>query len=244
MPPSDGLPISVRRLRKHFEGGLVRALDGVDLEVAAGERVAITGPTGCGKSTLLSLLALLERPDGGELELDGVPAPDIRNPDRWRAENLGIVFQFHHLLPHLSAEENVQLPLIGRGISRSEVRRRAREMLAVVGLGHRATFLVSKLSGGERQLTALARALIGEPSLVLADEPTGSVDSRTGERILALLLDSELAGGRTVVLVTHDPAVAARADRTVAMLDGRIGAAGVEAVPATKCGGADAAARV
>lgn len=244
MPPSDGLPISVRRLRKHFEGGLVRALDGVDLEVAAGERVAITGPTGCGKSTLLSLLALLERPDGGELELDGVPAPDIRNPDRWRAENLGIVFQFHHLLPHLSAEENVQLPLIGRGISRSEVRRRAREMLAAVGLGHRATFLVSKLSGGERQLTAVARALIGEPSLVLADEPTGSVDSRTGERILALLLDSELAGGRTVVLVTHDPAVAARADRTVAMLDGRIGAAGVEAVPATKCGGADAAARV
>lgn len=244
MPPSDGLPISVRRLRKHFEGGLVRALDGVDLEVAAGERVAITGPTGCGKSTLLSLLALLERPDGGELELDGVPAPDIRNPDRWRAENLGIVFQFHHLLPHLSAEENVQLPLIGRGISRSEVRRRAREMLAVVGLGHRATFLVSKLSGGERQLTAVARALIGEPSLVLADEPTGSVDSRTGERILALLLDSELAGGRTVVLVTHDPAVAARADRTVAMLDGRIGAAGVEAVPGTGCGGADAAARV
>ncbi len=244
MPPSDGLPISVRRLRKHFEGGLVRALDGVDLEVAAGERVAITGPTGCGKSTLLSLLALLERPDGGELELDGVPAPDIRNPDRWRAENLGIVFQFHHLLPHLSAEENVQLPLIGRGISRSEVRRRAREMLAAVGLGHRATFLVSTLSGGERQLTAVARALIGEPSLVLADEPTGSVDSRTGERILALLLDSELAGGRTVVLVTHDPAVAARADRTVAMLDGRIGAAGVEAVPATKCGGADAAARV
>jgi predicted ABC-type transport system involved in lysophospholipase L1 biosynthesis ATPase subunit len=154
------------------------------------------------------------------------------------------VFQFHHLLPHLSAEENVQLPLIGRGISRSEVRPRAREMLAAVGLGHRATFLVSTLSGGERQLTAVARALIGEPSLVLADEPTGSVDSRTGERILALLLDSELAGGRTVVLVTHDPAVAARADRTVAMLDGRIGAAGVEAVPATKCGGADAAARV
>jgi putative ABC transport system ATP-binding protein len=243
MPSPDGLSISVRRLRKHFEGGLVRALDGVDLEIAACERVAITGPTGCGKSTLLSLLALLERPDQGELVLGGTRAPDIRNPDRWRAENLGIVFQFHHLLPHLSAEENVQLPLIGRGAPREEVRRRSREMLAAVGLGHRASFLVAKLSGGERQLAALARALIAGPALVLADEPTGSVDSRTGERILGLLLDSEFTRRTTVALVTHDHAVAARADRVVPMLDGRIGPDPGAVASAAGREGAGAAAR-
>jgi putative ABC transport system ATP-binding protein len=243
-PRIDGLSISARRLRKHFDGGLVRAVDGVDLEIAAGERVAITGPTGCGKSTLLSLLALLERQDEGELELGGVPAPKIRDPDRWRAENLGIVFQFHHLLPHLSAEENVQLPLIGRGAPRDGVRRRSREMLAAVGLGHRAAFLATKLSGGERQLTAVARALIAGPALVLADEPTGSVDSRTGARILGLLLDGELTRRSTVVLVTHDPKVAARAGRTVTMLDGRMSPPAVPAASATDCGGACAAARV
>jgi len=243
MPSPGGLAISVRRLHKHFDSGLVRALDGADLEVAAGERVAITGPTGCGKSTLLSLLALLEPPDGGELELGGVPAPNIRDPDRWRAENLGIVFQFHHLLPHLSAEENVQLPLIGRGICRPEIRRRSREMLAAVGLGYRASFLATKLSGGERQLAALARALIGGPALVLADEPTGSVDSQTGERILGLLLDGELTRRSTVVLVTHDPKVAARADRIVPMLDGRIKTAPRTAASAADREGAGAAAR-
>ena len=226
---ATGLEITARGLRKRFEGGLVRAVDGVDLEVAAGERVAITGPTGCGKSTLLSMLALLERPDEGELELGGRSAGSITPPEAWRARHLGIVFQFHHLIPHLNAEENVMLPLVGRGVERREIRRRSRDMLGAVGLGHRAGFLVNKLSGGERQLTAVARALIGNPSLVLADEPTGSVDSHTGERILELLLGGELTRRATVVLVTHDPNVAARADRTVRMLDGRI--EGADAAP-------------
>ena len=226
---ATGLEITARGLRKRFEGGLVRAVDGVDLEVSAGERVAITGPTGCGKSTLLSMLALLERPDEGELELGGRSAGSITPPEAWRARHLGIVFQFHHLIPHLNAEENVMLPLVGRGVERREIRRRSRDMLGAVGLGHRAGFLVNKLSGGERQLTAVARALIGHPSLVLADEPTGSVDSHTGERILELLLGGELTRRATVVLVTHDPNVAARADRTVRMLDGRI--EGADAAP-------------
>jgi len=224
---SKGMVISARGLCKRFEGGLVRAVDGIDLEIAAGERVAITGPTGCGKSTLLSMLALLERPDEGELLLGGRAASSIAPPEAWRASHLGIVFQFHHLIPHLTAEENVMLPLVGCGVERSEIRQRSRAMLDAVGLGHRAGFLVNKLSGGERQLTAVARALIGNPSLVLADEPTGSVDSRTGERILDLLLGRELTRRATVVLVTHDPNVAARADRTVSMLDGRIDAAAV-----------------
>jgi len=217
-----GLEISARNLRKEFEGGLVRALDGVDLSIGPGERVAITGPTGCGKSTLLSILALLERPDEGELLLGGRAAASITPAEAWRVRHLGMIFQFHHLLPHLTALENVMLPLIGRGLRRKEVRCRSREMLDAIGLGHRAGFLVTKLSGGERQLTAVARALIGEPVLVLADEPTGSVDSKTGERILGLLVGEELTRRATVVLVTHDPQVAARADRQVTMLDGRI----------------------
>lgn len=216
-----GLAIAAHNLRKAFEGGLVRALDGIDLHIAPGERVAITGPTGCGKSTLLSMLALLERPDEGELYLGGEAAGSIAPAEAWRARHLGIVFQLHHLLPHLTVEENVALPLIGRGIPRSEIRHRARTVLEAVGLGRRTAFVVNTLSGGERQLTAVARALIGAPALLLADEPTGSVDSRTGERVLELLFDGDLTRRATVVLVTHDSRVAARADRTLTMLDGR-----------------------
>lgn len=219
---SQGIDIVAENIEKTFEGGLVRALDGVDLSIDAGERVAITGPTGCGKSTLLSILALLERPDKGELLLGGRPAGSIKPAEAWRVEHLGVIFQFHHLLPHLTAEENVMLPLIGRGLARRVVRLRSQEMLDAIGLGHRAGFLITKLSGGERQLTAVARAMIGEPSLILADEPTGSVDSKTGESILRLLLGQELAQRATVILVTHDPQLAARADRQVSMFDGRI----------------------
>ena len=221
-----GLGLTARGLVKHFDGGLVRAVDGADLSVAAGEHVAIMGPTGCGKSTLLSLLALLEEPDAGELEVDGVPVGSIRRPDRWRAENVGIVFQLHHLLLYLTAEENVMLPLMGRGSPKREARRMGGEMLERIGLAHRGSSLATKLSGGERQLVAVARALVGRPRLILADEPTGSVDSRTGERVLDLLLGEELVPDATVVLVTHDAAVAARTGRTEPMLDGRLHGAG------------------
>jgi putative ABC transport system ATP-binding protein len=220
------MEISARGLEKVFDDGHVRALDGVDLDIAAGEHTAVTGPTGSGKSTLLSLLALLERADAGELLIDGRPAASITPAEAWRGRNVGIVFQFHHLLPYLTAEENVLLPLIGRGVGRGEARHRASAILDAVGLAHRADFVVTKLSGGERQLTAVARALVGRPRLILADEPTGSVDSRTGERILSLLLDGEITGGATIVLVTHDMAVADRAGRRRTMLDGRIIATG------------------
>jgi len=219
---TDGLTIVGRGLKKSFEAGTVRALDGIDLDIAAGERVAVTGPTGCGKSTLLSIIALLESADAGELSLGGVETPTIGSPERWRAHHLGIVFQLHHLLPHLTAEENVMLPLFGAVMSTAEIRARARRMLESIGLGHRAGFTVSKLSGGERQLTAVARALVTEPQLLLADEPTGSVDSRTGERVLELILGDRLPGGPTVVLVTHDLGIARQTDRTIAMLDGRV----------------------
>jgi len=221
-----GIALSATGLRKSFDNGLVCALAGADLEVPAGERVAVTGPTGCGKTTLLSILGLLDGFDEGEVRIDGRPSAGIRSPERWRAENVGIVFQLHHLLPHLTAAENVGVPLVGRGLPRSAVRRMVDGAIGRVGLTHRATTLASRLSGGERQLAAVARAVVGTPRLLLADEPTGSVDSATGARIVQLILDFSAATGATVVLVTHEEAVARRLDRVVVMRDGLIADAG------------------
>jgi putative ABC transport system ATP-binding protein len=218
---APGVGLRARGLSKSFDGGLVRALAGADFAAAPGEKVAITGPTGCGKSTLLSLLALLDEPDAGELLVDGRASAALAPAERWRAENVGIVFQLHHLIPHLTVEENAALPLAGLGLARAERARRVGGMLERAGLAHRAKALATKLSGGERQLAAVARALVGEPRLLLADEPTGSVDSENGERILGLLSGWCRESGATMVLVTHDPNVAKAADRTAPMRDGR-----------------------
>lgn len=218
---APGVGLRAHGLSKSFDGGLVRALLDADFAAAAGEKVAITGPTGCGKSTLLSLLALLDVPDAGELLVDGRASATLAPAERWRAENVGIVFQFHHLIPHLTVAENTALPLAGLGLARAERARRVSGMLERAGLAHRAKTLATKLSGGERQLCAVARALVGEPRLLLADEPTGSVDSENGERILGLLSGWCRESGATMVLVTHDPNVAKAADRTAPMRDGR-----------------------
>ncbi len=220
-----GLTYSARGLARSFEGGLVSALRGVDLEVAAGERVAIVGRTGCGKSTLLSLLALLDDPDAGELLVDGRPAGELRPREAWRGANIGIVFQLHHLLPHLTVAENLTLPLVGRA-RRQDRRRRVEGMVERFGLGHRAGTLAARLSGGERQLVAVARALVGSPRAVLADEPTGSVDSETGALIVAALLDWSSGCGGTLLLVTHDEALAGSLDRVLRMSDGRLAPTG------------------
>lgn len=219
---SQGMSIVVEGVTKSYDGGLVTALDGVSLDIAPGERVAVTGPTGCGKSTLLALLALLMSPDSGKISLDGMPAADIRSPEMWRANNVGIVFQLHHLLPHLTVLENTLLSVAARGRGTKEDRERATGMLARLGLEHRAHARANKLSGGERQLAALARGLVNRPRLVIADEPTGSVDSRTGQRILAELTQWSDETGGTLILATHDAAVASWASRELAMLDGRI----------------------
>ncbi len=217
-----GLAFSARGLAKSFDGGLVAALRGVDLEIAAGERVGIVGRTGCGKSTLLSLLALLDDPDAGELAIDGRRASELRPREAWRGANLGIVFQFHHLLlPHLTVAENIALPLAGR-MRRRERRQRVAEMVERMGLVHRASTLAARLSGGERQLVAVARALVADPRAVLADEPTGSVDSATGATIVATLGDWAQRRGGTLVMVTHDEALATSLDRVVTMVDGRL----------------------
>jgi putative ABC transport system ATP-binding protein len=202
----------------------VAALRGVDLSIAPGEFVAIVGPSGCGKSTLLNLLAGIDDPTAGEVRLLGqdLHALDERSRSRLRLEEIGFVFQRFHLLAVLSAMENVELPMAEAGVSRAERRARARELLDYVGLGARTRHRPPQLSGGEQQRVAIARALANRPAVVLADEPTGELDQRTGEEIIRLFERLNREQGTTLVVVTHDRSVAARAHRTVEMRDGRV----------------------
>jgi len=201
--------VDAREVAKSFEHGAIRALDRLTFHIEPGEFVAVTGPSGSGKSTLLNLLGALDRPDSGELRVGDEDVTQLRDPSRYRAEVVGFVFQFHHLLPTLSALENVQLPMLGR---RDRVER-ARHLLHEVGLAERERSRPATLSGGERQRVAIARALANDPPLLLADEPTGALDADTGAQILELLR----AAGTTTVMVTNDAAVARRADRTIAL---------------------------
>jgi putative ABC transport system ATP-binding protein len=212
-----------RALRKDYGSGqgLVRAVDGVDLEVARGETLAVMGPSGCGKSTLLHLLGGLDRPSAGELWLSGrrFDAFSERALARLRRQEVGFVFQAYHLMDELSAQENVELPALLAGRTPSEARRRARRLLDHVGLADRAEHLPSALSGGQRQRVAIARALANEPQLVLADEPTGNLDSAATLEVLRLF-ETLRATGLTLVIVTHDERIAATADRLISMRDG------------------------
>jgi ABC-type lipoprotein export system ATPase subunit len=216
----SGVSLGCRGVTRSFDNGLVPVLRGIDLDVAAGERVAVVGRTGCGKSTLLLILALLDRPDGGELTIDGDPWRRIGSPERWRAARVGIVFQLHHLLLHLTAAENLALPLVA--FDRHERRRRVDAMLERLGLRDRARTPAMRLSGGERQLVAIGRALVTSPRLLLADEPTGSVDSQTSELVVDLLTEEAASRGATLLMVTHDLTLAHRLDRVVTMIDGRV----------------------
>ena len=201
--------------------GLVRALDAVDLEVGSGETLAVMGPSGCGKSTLLHLLGGLERPSAGEVWLEGRRINQLSEKAlaRLRRRAIGFVFQAFHLMDELTAVENVELPALLAGRSPRAARRRATELLEQVGLADRAEHLPSALSGGQRQRVAIARALSNEPLVVLADEPTGNLDSAATVDVLRLL-DSLRSAGQTLVIVTHDDRIAATADRLVSMRDG------------------------
>ena len=214
--------VEIRGVVKTFEGGLIRALDDAELTVAAGEFVAVVGPSGCGKSTLLHLIAALDRSDAGTIRVNGRDLAQERNLPRYRAREVGLVFQLDNLLPTLSARENVQVPMFELGFSAAERGERARELLKQVGLSHRQKNLPTELSGGERQRVAIARALANDPAILLADEPTGRLDSQSGRMVLDLIQELRQRRGLTVVLVTHENDVAARADRIVRMLDGRI----------------------
>ncbi|MFF3411582.1 ABC transporter ATP-binding protein [Streptomyces sp. NPDC002742] len=204
---------------------LVWAVDGVDLDVPAGQTLAVTGPSGCGKSTLLQLLGGLDRPTEGEVWLDGrrIDGLGERTLARLRRRTVGFVFQAYHLMDELTATENVELPALLAGASPRAARLRAGELLELVGLADRARHLPSELSGGQRQRVAIARALVNEPLVILADEPTGNLDSAATHDILRLF-DELRAAGQTLVMVTHDERVAATADRIVSMRDGTVAA--------------------
>ncbi|GIF00708.1 ABC transporter ATP-binding protein [Paractinoplanes rishiriensis] len=215
--------LSGRGLRKEYgrDAGLVRAVDEVDVEIAAGETVAVMGPSGCGKSTLLHLLGGLDRPSGGEVWLSGrrIDNAGEKALARLRRTEIGFVFQAFHLMEELTAIENVELSALLAGRSPRAARRRAVELLERVGLGERAGFLPSALSGGQRQRVAVARALVNEPTVVLADEPTGNLDSAATLDVLNLF-ESLHQAGQTLVIVTHDARIAATADRLISMRDG------------------------
>jgi putative ABC transport system ATP-binding protein len=220
---ADTYVLRARRLRKEYGTGegLVRAVDEVDLDVAPGETVAVMGPSGCGKSTLLHLLGGLDRPSGGEVSLAGRRIDQIGEKAlaRMRRTAVGFVFQAFHLMEELTAVENVELPALLAGRSPRAARRRAAELLVRVGLADRASFLPSALSGGQRQRVAIARALSNEPLVVLADEPTGNLDSAATLDVLRLF-ESLHSAGQTLVIVTHDARIAATADRLISMRDG------------------------
>ena len=217
----NGAEVVVRDVRKSFDGGRIRALDGVSLELAAGELVALTGPSGCGKSTPLNLIGALDRPDSGEIRVGGEDVTRLEDASRYRATTVGFVFQFHNLMTTLTALENVQIPMLGKR-PRAEREQRARSLLAEVGLVEREQSRPPTLSGGERQRVAIARALANSPRLLLADEPTGALDSETSTQILDVLRGVRDARGTTILLVTNDDQIATQADRILRLRDGAI----------------------
>jgi putative ABC transport system ATP-binding protein len=220
--------IEMRGVVKHYDGGLVKALDGVDLAIEQGEWVSLSGPSGCGKSTLLHLAAGLDEPTAGAIHVNGRDVAD-QDIDDFRRSELGLVFQFHYLLPNFTSQQNITLAMFGSQRSRGQRKARARELLAEVGLSERGGHLPTNLSGGERQRVAIARALANDPTILLADEPTGALDSTATDHVLELLYRIRRERRLTILLVTHDPRVAAAGDRTVYMRDGKVVGSAAEA---------------
>jgi ABC-type lipoprotein export system ATPase subunit len=215
--------VETRDLMKVYSNGYeVRALNGVSLTVREGEFVAIVGPSGSGKSTLLNMIGALDRPTSGEVVINGTRLTEVRDVDRFRSETVGFVFQTHNLIPTLTAQENVEVPMYESGLSGSKRRERARELLTLVGLDTHLDRLPSQLSGGERQRVAVARSLANRPAIVLADEPTGNLDSKNTEDIINLMAELNATQGATLIVVTHNHEVARATRRVITFRDGKV----------------------
>ena len=218
------LPVVLRadEVWKSYDDGAINVLKGVDFEAVEGQTVALCGPSGCGKSTLIHLLGGLDEPDRGRISVNSVELNRHRSRIRLLRYEIGFVFQLHNLIPDLTLEENCLIPTVAAGINRSSALARLKDLTDRTGLSHRLNSRIQKLSGGERQRTALCRALMNHPRILLADEPTGSLDEHTSSTVFQLLLDIAATEGVTLVMATHDRALAARCDRLVEMHDGRI----------------------
>ena len=214
--------ISLYDVVKEYDNGTVKALNGINLDIYEGEFVSIIGPSGSGKSTLLNMLGALDKPTSGEIYIDGIDLIKEKDLSDFRRDKIGFVFQLHNLIPNLSVLDNVQMPLMSTDMSHKEMKEKASEIIASVGLEDKKKQKPNKLSGGQRQRVAIARALVNDPSIILADEPTGSLDSKTGDMILDLLRAMHDVFNVTLIIVTHDNHVANLAERTIKIKDGRI----------------------
>lgn len=214
--------ITVKNLIKTYDQGGIVALDGIDLEIKRGEFVSLMGPSGSGKSTLLNILGALDQADEGSINVAGFDLTANRDFSSFRSQEIGFIFQLHNLIPNLTVSENVQIPMLQTEASDEEMVQRAAHLLKSVNLQNRLDQIPTKLSGGERQRVAIARALVNHPSIILADEPTGALDSKTGDIILKLLKEIHRKENVTLILVTHEEYVAQMADRTITLFDGRI----------------------
>ena len=218
--------VEMKNVYKSYENGNIKALNGIDLTIKEGEFVSIIGPSGSGKSTLLNMLGALDVPDSGSIKVAGQDLTTSKKLNEFRAQKIGFIFQLHNLIPNISVVENIEIPMFTQKLSSKEMRSSALKLLGDVGLGDKEDIMPNKLSGGERQRVAIARALANDPSIILADEPTGSLDSKTSSKILKQLIDLHEDKNVTLIIVTHDMDVAKLADRVIEVLDGEIISAG------------------
>lgn len=218
--------IKIKDLEKRYDEGKITALSGLNLKIKKGEFVSIMGPSGSGKSTLLNMIGALDTADSGRIRVAGIDLTIKKDLSQFRSQEIGFVFQMHNLIPNLNVLENVEIPMFEGSLNSKQMQERALELLKAVGLEDKISQTPNKLSGGERQRVAIARALVNHPSIILADEPTGSLDSKTGDMILKLLRDLHEKENVTLVMVTHEPYVAKMADRIVYVRDGKVSGEG------------------
>lgn len=228
--------IEIKGLKKFYDEGKVKALNGIDLNIKKGEFVSIIGPSGSGKSTLLNMIGSLEIPDEGVIKVADYDLLNTPNLDEFRGRKIGFIFQLHNLIPNLNIVQNIEIPMYPLGLSSKEMRERALELLKLVNIEDKAKSLPNQLSGGERQRVAIARSLANKPEIILADEPTGSLDSKNGNNILNLLIKLHKEEGVTLIVVTHDMNVANLADRVIEVFDGKIANAGEDSLLHKKIG--------